>query len=238
MADPAERTWPRFAAAIALMLAVAAALAWSPAGEALTGALAAIEDLGPAGPLAFGVLYAVATLALVPATPFSLAAGFVWGPGIGLLAAWGGEILGAWLAFVAARTLLRGPVERRLGGWPRLRAVDVAIGRQGAGLLVLLRLSPLFPFGLLNYALGLSRARPVDYLWTTAVGTLPACAWLVWTGSTVPDLSAALSGAAEPGLLGELALSAVGLAVTAVAVIRVTRAGREALAEILDPPGA
>jgi uncharacterized membrane protein YdjX (TVP38/TMEM64 family) len=193
------------------------------------GLLAFVERLralGPAGMVPFALSYAVASVFLMPVTPFSLASGFLYGPIGGFFTAWGGEVLGACLAYAAGRWVFRDRARALMLRSPMLSALDDALEEQGWRLLVLVRLSPLFPFGPLNYALGFSGVKPAHYVVATALGTAPACMLLVWTGSTLPHLQAVLEG--EEGMEGAW-LYWFGLLATAVAVIAVTRATRQAL---------
>lgn len=201
---------------------------------AVLGLIERLRALGPAGMLPFALSYAASSVFLVPVTPFSLASGFLYGPVAGFFTAWGGEVLGACLAYAAGRWVLRDRARKMIARSPMLAALDDALEEQGWRLLVLVRLSPLFPFGPLNYALGFSGVKPLHYVFATAAGVAPACLLLVWTGSTLPHLQAVLEG--EEGLEGAW-LYWFGLAATAVAVIAVTRATRQALQKRLGSSG-
>lgn len=185
-----------------------------------------LRALGPAGMVPFALAYAGSSVFLVPVTPFALASGFLYGPVAGFATAWSGEVLGACLAYAAGRWVFRDRARALITRSPMLAALDDALEEQGWRLLVLVRLSPLFPFGPLNYALGFSGVRPLHYVFATAAGVAPACLLLVWTGSTLPHLQAVLEG--EEGMEGAW-LYWFGLLATAVAVVAVTRATRQAL---------
>jgi uncharacterized membrane protein YdjX (TVP38/TMEM64 family) len=204
-----------------------------PLGERLLHLIEVVRALGPAGMAPFALSYAVLSLLLVPATPFPLAAGFLYGPVAGFFVAWAGEVLGACFAYAAGRWFLRDRARKLIRRSPLLAALDGALEEQGWTLLFLVRLSPLFPFGPLNYSLGLSGVRPGHYLLATALGLAPMCLLLTYTGSTLPHLQAVLSG--EEGLEGAW-MYWFGLLATGVAVIAVTRATRQALAKRLAHP--
>ena len=104
------------------------------------------------------------------------------------------------------------------------------MGEDGRRLVFLLRLSPVFPFGLLNYALGLTRVRFADYA-IASVGMLPGTLLYVYSGKVVGDLAALAGGAPPPRGAGGTLLLVVGLAATVVATALVTRIARRALAE-------
>ncbi|MCB9684726.1 MAG: TVP38/TMEM64 family protein [Alphaproteobacteria bacterium] len=208
-----------------LVLAVYA-LSHLPIGERLLHFIETLRDLGPAGMAPFALSYAIATVFLLPSTPFPLAAGFLYGPWAGFVVAWSGEVSGALAAWWLGRTVLRRRAERLVARSPVLTALGEAIQEGGLRLLFLVRLSPIFPFGPLNYSLGLFDVPASTYLVATAFGVGPACLFLTWTGSTLPRLQAVLEG--EEGM-GSAWGYWVGLLVTAIAVIAVTRATRQAL---------
>jgi uncharacterized membrane protein YdjX (TVP38/TMEM64 family) len=194
-----------------------------------------VESLGPWGPIVFIIGYVLATVALVPGSLLTLAAGAIFGLTRGTLYAFSAAVLGASAAFVVSRYLARALIERRLARDPRFAAIDRAVGREGRTIVLLLRLSPVFPFNLLNYALGLTRIRFTDFL-VASIGMLPGTLLYVYYGKLAGDvarLAAGIplrSGPASYFLLGFGLLATV--AVTAV----VTRAARRALDEIIGSP--
>ncbi len=115
-----------------------------------------VDALGAWGPVAFVLGYSAAVVALVPASILTLAAGAIFGLARGTAFTLPGAILGSSVAFLIARCVARSAVERRLAGDPRFAAIDRAIGDRGLLIVFLLRLSPVFPFSLLNYGLGLA----------------------------------------------------------------------------------
>ena len=187
-----------------------------------------LRDLGFVGGACFSCLYALCAAALVPATPFPLTAGFLWGPYWGFLVAWCGEVLGACVSFALGRTLLQEGARRLAERYPLVGALHDAVDEGGWRLLVLVRLSPIFPFGVLNYSLGLTRVRWVDFVTSTVVGVVPALVMLVYAGASLTRFADALSGEAPLGW-GETLLTWGGLLVSVVVVVWVSRATREAL---------
>lgn len=114
-----------------------------------------VERLGVWGPLVFVGLYGVAPALFVPGAILTLAAGALFGPAAGALLSLTGATMGATLAFLIARYLAADWVERRLAG--RLQEIKAGVEREGWRFVAFVRLVPLFPFNLLNYALGLTR---------------------------------------------------------------------------------
>ena len=174
--------------------------------------------------------YAAATVAFVPGSILTLAAGAIFGLGKGTALVFIGATLGSTLAFLVARYLARGAIERRLEDQPRFSAIDRAVGRQGLKIVFLMRLSPVFPYNLLNYALGLTRVRLLDYL-LACFGMIPGTFLYVYYGKALGSLAAVAGGAAPERGTGDWVLLGVGLLATAVVTAFVTRIARRALDE-------
>lgn len=189
-----------------------------------------VNGLGVWGPAVFILGYIVATVAFVPGSLLTLAAGAIWGIFPGVPYVFIAAVLGASAAFLAARYLARTTIERRLAGNRRFAAIDRAVGVQGRKLVFLLRLSPVFPFNLLNYALGLTSVRFVDYM-LASVGMLPGTFLYVYYGKLVGDLAALAGGAAVEKGAGYYLVLALGLTATIVATTLVTRTAQRALQE-------
>src|SRR4029450_2446726 len=147
----------------------------------------------------------------------------------GTLFVFAGAVLGASLAFLIARYLARAAIERRLAGNERFTAIDGAVARQGRKIVFLLRLSPVFPFNLLNYALGLTNVRFVDYV-VASIGIIPGTLLYVYYGKLAGDVAALAGGAPVERGAGYYAVLVLGLVATIVATALVTRTARRALA--------
>ena len=195
-----------------------------------------VDGLGVWGPAVFIAGYAAAVVALAPASLLTLAAGAIFGVALGTLYVFVAASLGACLAFLVARHGARALVERRIAGDPRFAAIDRAIGREGRRIVFLLRLSPAFPFNLLNYALGLANVRFADYA-VACLGMLPGTLAYVYSGSLLGDVAAAAGGAAPERSLVQQALLVAGLAATIAVTVIVTRIARRALAEATGEEG-
>ncbi len=190
-----------------------------------------VEGLGPLGPVAFILGYAAATVAFLPGSILTLAAGALFGVLRGTIYAFVGATLGASAAFLIARYAARGAVERRLGGSARFSAIDRAVGREGFKIVALLRLSPVVPFSALNYALGLTRVPFLKYL-AACAAMLPGTLLYVYYGAAAGSLASALAGGVRKGT-GGWVLFGIGLAATVAVTAFVTRlAGRALKQEI------
>lgn len=144
---------------------------------------------GVVGVLGFAAAYVGATMLLLPGSVLTLAAGFAYGPSWGLLVVSPVSVVAATAAFLVGRFALRRWVERRFADHPRLDAIDRAIEHGGFKIVFLLRLSPVIPFNVLNYALALTRVRPRDYVLASFLGMLPGTLLYVYLGSLVSNAS-------------------------------------------------
>jgi uncharacterized membrane protein YdjX (TVP38/TMEM64 family) len=196
-----------------------------------------VEGLGVWGPVVFILGYAVATVAFIPGSLLTLAAGAIFGLVEGTIYTLIGATLGASAAFLVARYVARGAIERKIAGNARFAAIDRAVGREGFKIVALLRLSPIFPFNLLNYSLGLTKVAFLPYL-VASIAMLPGTLLYVYYGKAAGSL-AALAGGTQTKGTGSWVLLGVGLAATIVVTTFVTRlAGKALRQEIGDPQQA
>ena len=187
-----------------------------------------VEGLGVWGPVVFTTGYVIATVAFVPGSLLTLAAGAIFGLVRGAVYVFIAATLGASAAFLVARYVARSAIERRLAGNPRFAAIDGAVGAQGRKIVFLLRLSPVFPFNLLNYGLGLTQVRFVDYL-VASLGMIPGTLLYVYYGKLAGDVAALAGGAAVEKGTGYYAVLVLGLVATVIVTTLVTRTARSAL---------
>ena len=218
---------------VAVALAVLVAARAVDAPVLLRTALEWIGGLGPWGLVVFIVLYVTAAVLLLPAFVLTLGAGAVFGVARGFVAVWVGATLGATAAFLIGRYLARGWVARRIEGNPKFAAIDVAVAREGWKIVGLTRMSPAFPYVVLNYAFSLTRVSVRDFVLATAVGMVPGIAMYVYIGSLAGTLAGAGERARTPA---EWALYAVGLLATVAVTVYVTRVARAALDKRIAHP--
>jgi len=244
-AEPRRGSRARLALYLGAALLAAAALVVG--GRSLIGPLqrfaAWVQDLGIWGPVVFILGYAVATVAFAPGAVLTLAAGALFGLVYGTVYTLAGATLGASLAFLVSRYVARRAIEHRIAGNPRFQAIDRAVGREGFKIVALLRLSPVFPFNLLNYALGLTRVRFLDYFAASAA-MLPGTLLYVYYGKAAGSLAAAFAGSGGAPAAGghskaaSWALLGVGLLATVAVTTYVTRLAGRALRQELGEPAA
>jgi uncharacterized membrane protein YdjX (TVP38/TMEM64 family) len=221
-----------WAAAIVVIVA-ALMLAGRQVAGFVPAFVAWVDGLGWWGPALFIAGYVVATVAMVPGTVLTLAAGAVFGIGWGFVWVLTGATLGAIAAFLVSRYLARGLVEKRLAD-ERFKAVDRAVGDHGFKIVALLRLSPAFPFNVLNYALGLTRVRLRHY-GLACLAMAPGTLLYVYYGALAGDIAAAAAGEIDRGIEQWLFLG-LGLVATVIVTIIITRIARRALREKTADP--
>ena len=220
-----------------VLAAIVAVVALIGLGRQLGGLLpqfvAWVDGLGIWGPLVFMAGYAAATVAFVPGSVLTLAAGAIFGLVNGTIYVLLAATVGASLAFLVARHGARAAIEARLAGDRRFAAVDRAVGRQGLKIVVLLRLSPVFPFNLLNYLLGLTSVRFADYF-IACIAMLPGTLLYIYYGKLAGDVVQLAGGASIERGSGYWAVLILGLAATVAVTAVVTRTARRALDEVIS----
>lgn len=160
------------------------------------------------GALVFVVLYIVAVVTLVPGTIGTITAGAVFGFAVGFPVAMFGATIGATIAFFVARGLGREGSQELLGS--RLMSLDDWLGENDFVSIVILRLMPLVPFNLLNYASGLTAMRPSRYIAGTFVGMIPGTALTTFAASRADDPSSTAFIASAAALILVVVISTYG----------------------------
>lgn len=214
-------------AGLVILLGIVVVAQLVPVTSWVAAGAAGLRDAGWLGQVAFTALYALVTVALVPPSPLTVVAGATWGPWGGFATVWPGATLGALVAFAVARRVGRVGVLARVGSVPVIAALDEVLAKEGGRVTLLLRMSPLVPFGMLNYALGLSRVGAGRYAAATALGIAPGTLLYAWIGGTVGEIGAAAATGTLPA--ARTALLAVGLAATVLLVAVLSRGAQRAL---------
>ena len=229
-AGPAKRAFPWTRIAIGAVVLAALVVAGRSAGHLVPVFAEWVQGLGAWGPVIFIAGYAVAVIAFLPALIFTLAGGAIFGLVQGVIYVFIAATIGSIGAFLVSRYVARSAIERRLAGNPRFAAIDRAVGAQGLRIVFLLRLSPVFPFTALNYALGLTRVRLRDYA-LASFGMIPGTVLYVYYGKLAGDVAALSGGQQVEKGIGYYAVLLLGLAATIAATVVVTRTARRALRE-------
>jgi uncharacterized membrane protein YdjX (TVP38/TMEM64 family) len=225
-----KSTLGRLVVLIAIIIALFLAMKFLPVQQWLRSFNDWVGQMGVAGIFIFIGVYAVATVLLAPGAILTIGAGFAFGLWKGFLAVSAGSTLGAALAFLVARFIARDRVEVIAKGKEKFRNIDNAIGKQGAKLVFLLRLSPVIPFNLSNYLYGLTGVKFWPYVLASWLGMMPGTLLYVYIGTAgKAAVSAAAGGEAMKHGWQYWTFMSVGLAATIVVTIWVTKIARHAV---------
>jgi uncharacterized membrane protein YdjX (TVP38/TMEM64 family) len=213
---------------IFVIVGVAAALFFLPFRDWFAQFEEYVKSLGNLGPIAVALAYVVTTILFIPGSALTIGSGTLFGLRTGFIVVLIGANVGALCAFLLARTLLRDKVAKWAEGNTRFRSLDRALGQQGFKMVFLSRLSPVFPFNLLNYLLGLTAIPTSAYILANLFGMLPGMFLYVYIGAAARD---AIAGTDSSTGMYQQALKYIGLLATIAVVIIVTRIARRAMSE-------
>ncbi len=201
------------------------------AGALLTRALDWIAGLGPLAPIAFIIIYVIACVLLLPGSILTIGAGAVFGLLWGSIYSSIAATLGATAAFLVGRYLARDWVARKIEGNVKFKAIDDAVAREGWKIVGLTRLSPVFPFNLLNYVYGLTKVSLRDYFLASWIGMMPGTVLYVYIGSLGGDLarSATMGGETMTLSTASWIVNIMGFLATLLIAVYVARIGAHAL---------
>jgi uncharacterized membrane protein YdjX (TVP38/TMEM64 family) len=229
---PPSLKWLRIRLLVLLAIVIILALIFLPVKEYLFDLTEWIHSLGYWGMGVFILTYIILTMLMIPGAPLTLTAGMLFGIPLGVLCVSAGTTLGATGAFLVSRYFARRQIARRLANSPRFQALDRAVGREGFKIVFLTRLSPIFPFKILNYTYGLTSVRVRDYIIGSWTGMLPGAIVYVSLGKTSGSLLEALRKGG-PDAAKVIALQLLAVIATIVATVLITRIARRALKETM-----
>ena len=189
-----------------------------------------IESLGSIAPIAFISIYIGSTVAFLPAFILTLGAGVLFGVWLGSVYVFIGATLGSIAAFLIGRYLARDWVAKKIGDNDKFTAIDRAVGKEGLKIVLLTRLSPAFPFNLLNYAFGVTGVSIKDYV-IGSIGMIPGTIMFVYIGSLAGSLALIGTDAQPTNPTLQWTIRIVGLIATIGVTVYVTRLAKQALAE-------
>ncbi|MFE1748868.1 TVP38/TMEM64 family protein [Coleofasciculus sp. H7-2] len=220
----------------ALIAALIFAAKYFNVQELLKNALAWIDSLGFWAPVTFIVIYILATVLFIPGSILTLGAGVVFGVILGSFYVFIGATLGATAAFLVGRYLARGWVSKQIENNPKFKAIDQAVAKEGLKIVLLTRLSPVFPFNLLNYSFGITQVSLKDYF-LASIGMIPGTVMYVYIGSLAGSI-ATIGAANQPKNseteIAQWVIRVVGFIATVAVTIYVTRIARKALEESVN----
>jgi uncharacterized membrane protein YdjX (TVP38/TMEM64 family) len=200
----------------------------------LQNTLIQVNTWGVWAPIGFILIYNIATVLLIPGSILTLGSGVLFGIGWGSFYVFIAATLGATLAFLIGRYFARDWVNGKVQKNPKFQTIDQAIAREGLKIVFLLRLSPLFPFNLLNYALGITQVSLKDYV-IGSLGMIPGTILYVYIGSLAGNVAMlGMPQAIDPqAQLWKWALQIVGFLATIGVTIYITKVAKAALDESL-----
>jgi uncharacterized membrane protein YdjX (TVP38/TMEM64 family) len=189
-----------------------------------------INSLGSLGGIVFIGIYIIATLAFLPAAILTLGAGVIFGVIWGSLYVFVGATLGAIAAFLVGRYLARGWVKEKISSYKKFTNIDQAVSKEGLKIVFLIRLSPLFPFNLLNYALGLTNVSLKDYS-LASFGMIPGTIMYVYLGYLAGDLALIGNKNQPDNMIFHWLIQIIGLISTIAVTVYVTKIAKKSLEE-------
>ena len=186
------------------------------------------QELGVWGPVFVIAFYIMACVLLLPGSILTLGAGFIFKVVRGSITVSIGSTLGACAAFLVGRTVARKWIVGKVAKNEKFAAIDEAVAQQGFKIVLLTRLSPVFPFNMLNYAFGLTKISFWKYALASWVGMMPGTIMYVYFGAGLRSLADVAAGNVEQGTAGRVFFW-LGLAATVIVTVFVTRVARNAL---------
>jgi uncharacterized membrane protein YdjX (TVP38/TMEM64 family) len=192
-----------------------------------------VNSLGFFGPIGYIFIYNLATVLFIPGSLLTLKGGCLFGVFWGSVYVIIAAIIGATLAFLIGRYLSRDWVSQQIGKHPKFKAIDLAVAKEGWKIVLLTRLSPIFPFNLLNYAFGVTQVSLKDYI-LGSIGIIPGTVMYVYIGSLATDL-AMINTPHQPTTpetqIWQWVMRVIGLIATIAVTIYITKIAKKALTE-------
>ncbi|HBC40943.1 MAG TPA: TVP38/TMEM64 family protein [Pseudanabaena sp.] len=191
-----------------------------------------IESLGYVGGIIFILIYILATIAFIPGSALTLGAGTLFGVIWGSLYVFIGATLGAIIAFLIGRYLARDWISKKIQDNEKFAAIDRAVTHAGFKIVLLTRLSPAFPFNLLNYAFGVTGVRLKEYA-IASIGMIPGTVMYVYIGSFAGELGRIGSDSQSPDPTLKWAIRIIGLIATVLVTLYMTNISRKAIKDLV-----
>jgi uncharacterized membrane protein YdjX (TVP38/TMEM64 family) len=226
-------TWIRLLLLVVAVAAVVVGIAVFRVQKYLPVLLDFIKELGIWGKIIFVAIYIIATVCFIPGSVLTLGGGFLFGLYWGTFLVWLGATTGCILAFLLGRTALRSWIEKKVDQYPIFKAVDGAIAAQGWKIVLLVRLAPILPFNLLNYALALTKVSLLHYMFASATGMLPGTILYVYIGSLASSLSQVASGKGLVNPIQQIIIWCVSGVVIIVVVVFISIIAKRAINKAL-----
>jgi len=229
----ARRNWAKPAVLLFIVVGLLVATRFLPITDWVRDGLTWVDGLGAIGPVVLAALYVLATVLFVPGVLLTFGAGILFGLVKGAITVSIGSTLGATAAFLVGRYFARDAVAQRIQGNAKFEAIDRAVEREGWKIVGLTRLSPVFPFNLLNYAYGVTNVSLRDYFFASWIGMMPGTLLYVYIGTAIGSLANLGAGGRERST-AEWIFYGVGFLATLAVTVVITKIARKALAEAIE----
>ncbi|CEJ47219.1 DedA family protein, putative (Uncharacterized pr otein) [Umezakia ovalisporum] len=216
---------------IFLLAAVIISVQYFKVQEVLHNGIIWVQTLGIFGPIAYIVIYNLATILFIPGSILTLKGGWLFGLVWGSIYVLISAIIGAILAFIVGRYLSRDWVNRKIDKYPKFKAINLAVARDGWKIVLLTRLSPIFPFNLLNYAFGVTQVSLKDYI-LGSFGIIPGTIMYVYIGSVAGDLATLNTHDKPTNLEAQIwqwVIQLIGLITTIIVTVYITKVAQKYL---------
>jgi len=179
----------------------------------------------PLGVFVFVLIYIFWVSCLLPGSWLSMLSGFLYGTWLGSSVVFVGAFIGAHLTFYLGRTFLKEWAQKKVSNFPKIQIMEKAVKREGLKVILLTRLSPLFPFGLLNFTYGLSEVKVLDFT-LGMIGILPGTILYCSLGSLalkISNFGDVLSGRSETSSFVWSLISILSTISVVILILRSTR---------------
>lgn len=226
--QPHRKKIAKFIVLAIIILCVIIGTIFLPVKDWLIKSLEWTQGLGIWGPVFVAAFYILACVLLLPGSILTLGAGFIFKVVRGSITVSIGSTLGACAAFLVGRTVARKWIAGKVAKNEKFAAIDEAVAQQGFKIVLLTRLSPIFPFNMLNYAFGLTKISFWKYALGSWIGMLPGTIMYVYFGAGLRSLADVAAGQVEKSTAGTIFFW-FGLGATIVVTVFVTRIARNAL---------
>ncbi len=214
---------------IIILLGILIAISqYFPIQKNLQNSLSWVKNLGTLAPIIFIIIYNLATIFLIPGSVLTLGGGFLFGIFWGSIYVFIAATIGATFAFIIGRYLTRDWVYKQIEKRPKFKAIDQAVAKEGWKIVFLTRLSPVFPFNLLNYAFGITQVSLRDYI-LGSVGMIPGTIMYVYIGSLAGSIATIGTSKQPINSTLEWTVRTVGFLSTVAVTIYVTQIAKKAL---------
>jgi uncharacterized membrane protein YdjX (TVP38/TMEM64 family) len=213
---------------VIIILAVIAGVIFLPVKDWLIKSLEWTQGLGILGPVFVAAFYVLACVLLLPGSILTLGSGFLFKVVVGSITVSIGSTLGACAAFLVGRTVARKWIAGKVAKNEKFAAIDEAVAQQGFKIVLLTRLSPVFPFNILNYAFGLTKISFWKYALGSWIGMMPGTIMYVYFGAGLRSLADVAAGNVEKKTAGTVFFW-LGMGVTLIVTLFVTGVARKAL---------